>query len=100
MGASGSTQGQIGDDELEHQELKNQLGVPADQPIPAEKMQAAIQGVHGPDVQQKAARVKTKIHGPGMGQIFKPAQKLGHDNAGKPHPTQPTAPRKFKIGKE
>lgn len=36
---------------------------------------------------------------PTMRDIFKPAKRVGLDNATKPAPTQPTAKKKFKIGK-
>jgi len=37
---------------------------------------------------------------PSMKEIFKPAKRVGLDNAKKPAPQQPKAKKRFKIGRE
>lgn len=79
----------------QHEALRKDLGVPPGAAIPQDRMQQALAGVHGNDVQKRAKAVEAgpdTDEGPGMNEIFAPGKRIAKDNAQKPQVPSPGKP--------
>jgi hypothetical protein len=88
--------------DMEHAQLQRDLGVQPHEEIPPQQMDAAVRGEHGPDVQRRATSVKSRLHGPGMRDIFSPSRKTSKGSAAPPAPQHaaPAPKQRLRFGKE